>query len=83
VFLCPMVFMWPYTVTMGWKMQRVAVCDVCHHVWIPTVPHPTLCASKKCRSTLWDTGGLDRRTREARAKTGRRKARAQKKLKKP
>ena len=53
---------------MGWRMQKVAVCDVCGHVWIPSVEHPTLCASKQCRSTLWDRGGLDGRTREARGK---------------
>jgi hypothetical protein len=48
--------------------MNVAVCDVCGHVWIPSVESPTLCASKKCRSTLWDKGGLDGRTREARSK---------------
>jgi len=53
---------------MGWRMQKVAVCDVCGHVWIPSVPNPKLCASKKCRSTLWDKGGVDGRTREARSK---------------
>ena len=51
--------------------MRVAVCDVCGHVWIPSVEHPTLCASKKCRSTLWDRGGVDGRTKEARSKKGR------------
>jgi hypothetical protein len=56
---------------MGWRMQRVAVCDVCGHVWIPSVEHPKLCASKKCRSTLWDKGGVDGRTKEAKAKAGR------------
>jgi hypothetical protein len=49
-------------------MQRVAVCDVCGFAWLPQVPHPKLCASKKCRSTLWDKGGVDGRTREARSK---------------
>ena len=56
--------------TMGWRMQKVAVCDVCGHVWIPSVPNPKLCASKKCRSTLWDKGGVDGRTREAKKKVG-------------
>jgi hypothetical protein len=60
-----------YNPAMGWKMMRVAVCDVCGHVWIPSVEHPTLCASKKCRSTLWDKGGVDGRTKEAKAKAGR------------
>jgi hypothetical protein len=49
-------------------MQRVAVCDVCGFAWLPQVPYPKLCASKKCRSTLWDKGGIDGRTREARGK---------------
>lgn len=56
---------------MGWKMLKVAVCDVCGHTWIPSVAHPALCASKKCRSTLWDRGGVDGRTREARVKAKR------------
>ena len=51
--------------------MKIAVCDVCGHTWIPQVEHPALCASSKCRSTLWDRGGLDGRTREAKAKTGR------------
>jgi hypothetical protein len=29
------------------------------------------CPSKKCRSTLWNKGGVDGRTREARIKAGR------------
>jgi hypothetical protein len=62
-----------YNLPMGWKMLRVAVCDVCGHTWIPTVENPALCASKKCRSTLWDRGGIDGRTREAKAKAERRK----------
>lgn len=49
-------------------MLKVAECDVCGHVWIPSVEKPTLCASKKCRSTLWDKGGVDGRTRDAKAK---------------
>jgi hypothetical protein len=53
---------------MGWKMMNIAVCDVCGHCWIPQVEHPKLCASQKCRSTLWDQGGVDRRYREAKAK---------------
>jgi hypothetical protein len=56
---------------MGWKTMKVAVCDVCGHTWIPQVEKPALCASQKCRSTLWDRGGMDGRTREAKAKTGR------------
>ena len=46
----------------------VAVCDVCGHRWIPEVENPTLCPKKDCRSTLWNKGGLDGRTREARKK---------------
>lgn len=53
---------------MGWKTIRACCCDVCGHVWIPSVPNPKLCASKKCRSTLWDRNGIDGRTREARSK---------------
>jgi hypothetical protein len=68
---CSVVIM--YNFAMGWKMMRIAVCDVCGHCWIPQVEHPPLCASSKCRSTLWNRGGLDGRTREARAKTGRSK----------
>jgi hypothetical protein len=63
---CAVVIM--YNLAMGWKTMKVAVCDVCGHVWIPSVENPTLCASKKCRSTLWDKGGVDGRTREARNK---------------
>jgi hypothetical protein len=59
-----------YNPGMGWKMTKVAVCDVCGHVWIPLVENPTLCASKQCRSTLWNKGGVDGRTREARTKAG-------------
>src|ERR1035437_2019718 len=50
---------------MGWRMQKVAVCDVCGHVWIPSVEHPKLCASKQWRSTLWDRGGVDGRDRKS------------------
>jgi hypothetical protein len=57
-----------YNPAMGWKMMRVCCCDICGHTWISSVPHPTLCASKKCRSTLWDKGGVDGRTKEARSK---------------
>ena len=57
-----------YNAAMGWKTIRACCCDVCGHVWIPSVPNPKLCASKKCRSTLWDKGGVDGRTREAKKK---------------
>jgi hypothetical protein len=57
-----------YNADMGWRMQKVAVCDVCGFAWLPKVPNPKLCASKKCRSTLWDKGGVDGRTKEARGK---------------
>ena len=56
---------------MGWTRMRIAVCDVCGHRWIPETGNPPNCPSKKCRSTLWDKGGVDGRTREARIKTGR------------
>jgi len=59
-----------YNHGMGWKMTTVAVCDVCGHMWIPSVEQPTLCASKGCRSTLWDKRGVDGRTKEAKAKAG-------------
>ena len=69
-----------YTAAMGWKTIRACCCDVCGHVWIPSVEHPKLCASKKCRSTLWDRGGIDGRTREAKSMAGRgRKNKATKK----
>ena len=51
--------------------MRIAVCDVCGHRWIPESENPPNCPSKKCRSTLWNKGGIDGRTREARIKTGR------------
>jgi hypothetical protein len=54
--------------TMAWKMMRVAVCDVCGHQWIPEVANPPLCPRKSCRSTLWNKGGVDGRTKEARKK---------------
>ena len=60
-----------YNFDMGWKMMRVAECDICSYVWLPQVKVPTLCANKKCRSTLWNKGGVDGRTREARIKAGR------------
>jgi hypothetical protein len=64
---------------MGWTRMRVAVCDVCGHRWIPETENPPNCPSKKCRSTLWNKGGVDGRTREARIKVGRsRKPRASK-----
>jgi len=56
---------------MGWKMMKIAVCDVCGHRWIAQVEQPKYCASQKCRSALWDSGGVDGRTLEARVKTGR------------
>jgi hypothetical protein len=51
---------------MGWKLKRIAFCDVCGHEWIAQVENPTICGSKKCRSTLWNKGGIDGRTKEAR-----------------
>ena len=39
--------------------------------WIPETENPPNCPSKKCRSTLWNKGGVDGRTREARIKAGR------------
>jgi hypothetical protein len=53
---------------MAWKMMRVAVCDVCGHRWIPEVEHPPLCPRKACRSTLWNKGGVDGRTKAAKKK---------------
>jgi len=50
---------------MGWKMIKVAVCDVCGHMWIPEVENPPLCPKKKCRSTLWDRKGVDGRKKSA------------------
>jgi hypothetical protein len=46
--------------------MRVAVCDVCGHRWIPEVENPPLCPKKDCRSTLWNKGGVDGRTKTAR-----------------
>ena len=57
--------------TMGWTRMRIAVCDVCGHRWIPETENPPNFPSKKCRSTLWNKGGVDGRTREARIKAGR------------
>ena len=54
--------------TMAWKMMKVAQCEVCGHRWIPEIENPTLCPKKDCRSTLWNRGGVDGRTREARKK---------------
>jgi hypothetical protein len=68
--LCPSGRML-YNGDMGWLRMRVAVCDVCGHRWIPETENPPNCPSKKCRSTLWDKGGVDGRTREARIKAGR------------
>jgi len=50
--------------------MRVAVCDVCGHRWIPEVEDPPLCPRKSCRSTLWNKGGLDGRTKAAKEKSG-------------
>jgi hypothetical protein len=47
------------------------VCDVCGHKWIPQTENPKNCPYKKCRSMLWNKGGVDGRTREARIKAGR------------
>jgi len=55
---------------MAWKMMKVAQCDVCHHRWIPEIENPTLCPKKDCRSTLWNKGGLDGRTKAAKKKNG-------------
>jgi hypothetical protein len=40
------------------------------NVWIPETENPPNCPSKKCRSTLWNKGEVDGRTREARIKAG-------------
>ena len=56
---------------MGWMRMRVAVCDVCGHKWIPETQNPPNCPRKACRSTLWNKGGVDGRTLEARIKAGR------------
>ena len=60
-----------YNGAMGWKRMRVAVCDVCGYVWLPQTQNPPYCPSKECRSLLWDKGGIDGRSREARIKVGR------------
>jgi hypothetical protein len=62
-----------YNVGMAWKMMRVAECDVCHHRWIPEVENPPLCPRKSCRSTLWNKGGVDGRTKEARGESGKKR----------
>ena len=66
--------------TMAWKLMKVAQCDVCGHRWIPEVDNPPLCPKKNCRSTLWNRGGVDGRTREARKKKAVRQQRKVKKL---
>ena len=38
--------------------------------WITETENPPNCTSKKCRSMLWNKGGVDVRTREARIKVG-------------
>ena len=66
------------------QLNVEAVCFWCGHQYrggeynreaesaqIPETENPTNCPSKKCRSTLWNKGGVDGRTREARIKTGR------------
>jgi hypothetical protein len=60
-----------YNGCMGWTTMRIAVCDVCEHRWIPETGNPPNCPSKKCRSTLWNKGGVDGRTLAARIKAGR------------
>jgi len=70
-----------YNGDMAWKMMRVAECDVCGHRWIPETENPPNCPSKKCRSTLWNKGGIDGRTREARIRTGRSRTGTKKKNK--
>jgi hypothetical protein len=46
---------------------------------VPETENPPNCPSKKCRSTLWNKGGVDGRTRAARIKVGRsRRTRASK-----
>jgi hypothetical protein len=55
---------------MSYKYVRVAVCDVCGFEWIPTVKAPATCASQKCRSRLWNSGGVDGRTKAARKRKG-------------
>ena len=66
-----------YNGGMGWTRMRIAVCDVCGHKRILETENPLNCPSKKCRSTLWNKGGVDGRTREARIRAGRsRKVRA-------
>ena len=76
--LCPWGTML-YNGCMGWTTMRVAVCDVCGHRWIPETENPPNCPSKKCRSTLWNKGGVDGRTRAARIKKGRSRRAAVKK----
>jgi hypothetical protein len=62
---------------MAWTTMKVAVCDVCGHRWIPEVDDPPLCPRKSCRSTLWNRGGVDGRTKAARKKkAGRQSKRA-------
>jgi hypothetical protein len=70
VLLCPLGRI-RYNGGMAWKTMRVAECDVCGHRWIPDNEQPKNCPQKDCRSMLWNKGGVDGRTREARIKTGR------------
>jgi hypothetical protein len=52
---------------MAWKTRKVAVCDVCKYEWLPKRAElPKHCASPECRSTLWNSGGRDRRKKENR-----------------
>ena len=53
---------------MAYITEKVAVCDVCGFKWIPRTRHPSTCASQKCRSRLWNSGGVDARTKEGRRK---------------
>jgi hypothetical protein len=55
---------------MAWKTMKVCVFDVCGHRWIPEVENPPLCPRKSCRSTLWNKGGVDGRTKAAKKKNG-------------
>jgi hypothetical protein len=59
-----------YHAGMARKTMKVCVCDVCGHRWIPEVEDPPLCPRKACRSTLWNRGGVDGRTKAAKQKVG-------------
>jgi hypothetical protein len=53
---------------MVFVMREVAKCDVCGFERLTRKKNPKQCASQKCRSALWNSGGLDGRTKEARLK---------------